>query len=392
MVDALRVAFTATVIAGCGASEPACSEPACPAVAPLSAGGEALAFTVDAGSSSAATSTFRITAIDSGQGDCALIECPNGTNVMVDCGSSRNAHSSREHVREVLSQRIGDAAIDVLVLTHPDRDHYNWVPAVLDGREVRRLVHAAALPDYDVGDTDAWLEGHVQANERHGLGPNHHDAVNHPTEWIDCGDVEAHILAANVPSEGSHASSHSWQSNTASIVLRFGLHGAPRAMAILTGDATWYTERSIRQAYASDDGAFLRADLLRLGHHGTGVTSSEASWLDAVEPRVAFSSAGHYGGGLRHPRCDVVDRALDSAPLAATQCHELECGIIESGDGATDPSTCGSSGDGWCAFATEYALFDTHASGDLTFTFIDGWLEEPQFTRGETECMLEPGH
>lgn len=36
----------------------------------------------------------------------------------------------------------------------------------------------------------------------------------------------------------------------------------------------------------------------------------------------------------------------------------------------------------WCAFETEYGLFDTFASGDLTFTFVDGWLEAPGITRG----------
>lgn len=373
------------IVVGC---TPACPEPACapaPTVQPFS-GGEALP--TDAAAPVAAAlhaqgSVFRVTAIDTGQGDCALVECPNGTNVLIDCGSSRHASASPAHVREVLAARIGDAAIDVLVLTHPDRDHYNWIPEVLEGRDVERLLHAATLDAYDEEDTDDWIEAHVAPNERHAFGVAHHDAPDAPTDLIDCGEVDVHVLAANVPPEGAHASSDSWRSNSASIVLRFGRRGAPRAMAILTGDATWYTERSIRDAYTNAPG-FVRADLLRLGHHGTGVTSSKLAWLSAVAPRVAFSSAGHFGGNLRHPRCDVVDRALDHAPLSAVACHTLECGIPPGDAGAAiDTSACRMSDDGhWCAFETEYGLFDTFASGDLTFTFVDGWLEAPGITRG----------
>lgn len=329
------------------------------------------------------TGVLRITAIDSGQGDCTLIECPGGERILVDCGSSRAALSSREHVREVIAGLIGDAPVDTLVLTHPDRDHYNWLPAVLEGREVRRVVHGAPLSEYDQSDAASWLA--ANAEDRVRLGPNHHDPIDQPNQVIACGGLDVHVLAANVPPAGSHTSSSSWQSNTGSLVLRFGVPGAPRAMAILTGDATWYTERAIITAYA-DHPEFLRADVLRLGHHGTGVTSTEAAWLDAVQPRVAFSSAGHFGGNLRHPRCDVVDRALDAEVLSATQCHRVECGVV-AGDSPTDVSRCTLSEDGrWCAFATEYALFDTYASGDLTFTFRDGWLEAPEATRGEGAC------
>ena len=205
------------------------------------------------------------------------------------------------HVRELLAARIGEAAIDVLVLTHADRDHYQWIPPVLEGRELSRVIHSAQLDAYDQAGTADWLRERVPASERYALPAAHHDPVEAPSRLIDCGEIEVHVLAANIAPGSAHASSDSWRSNTGSIVLRFGRHGVPRAIAILAGDATRDTERSIVTAYANAPD-FVGADLLRLGHHGSSTTSNDVAWIDAVRPRVAFSSSGHYGGALRHPR------------------------------------------------------------------------------------------
>ncbi|MFO0710898.1 MAG: hypothetical protein U0353_13720 [Sandaracinus sp.] len=115
---------------------------------------------------------------------------------------------------------------------------------------------------------------------------------------LDCGDVDVRILAANVAPTGSHASDESWITNSASIVLR--LHReveGSRFTAILTGDATFDTERAMLSAYANEP-AILDADLLRVGHHGTDVTSSSDEWFAATTPRIAH--AGLRGARRAH--------------------------------------------------------------------------------------------
>lgn len=82
-----------------------------------------------------------------GQGDCILIVCPNGQLVMIDCGSSKGVGGNndellqdvRTDVREVAGQNRNK--IDILILTHCDRDHFNqisriftdpWLPIGID--------------------------------------------------------------------------------------------------------------------------------------------------------------------------------------------------------------------------------------------------------------------
>ncbi|MEQ9078157.1 MAG: MBL fold metallo-hydrolase [Sandaracinaceae bacterium] len=312
---------------------------------------------------------FRVLAIDSGQGDCTLVQCPNGSNILIDCGSTVHAQSSRDHVREVLSRELGDSGIDALVLTHPDRDHYNWLPEVVGSRAVDRVLFAGDPSAYSEGQMPEWMRGRAGVT----FFGERHDAPDAPSDLLDCGPVDVHVLAANVPAGGGEADDRGWNSNSGSIVLRFGLPGADRALAILTGDATWYTERAIREAYPA---SFLRAQLLRLGHHGTSVTSTEQDWVEAVQPSAAFSSAGHHAS-WRHPRCVVVDRVEAAGSLAAVSCHWTECGTPTT-------SECDSSSTrGWCRRRSEVAYFDTFSSGEVDFRFANGELVEPQVARGE---------
>jgi len=311
---------------------------------------------------------FRVLAIDSGQGDCTLVQCPNGSNILIDCGSTRHGESSREHVREVLERELGDTGIHALVLTHPDRDHYNWLPEVVGGRDIARVLFAGDPSAYSEGEMPTWMRGRAAVT----FFGERHDPPEAPSDLLDCGPVDVHVLAANVPAGGGEADDRGWNSNSGSIVLRFGLPGADRALAILTGDATWYTERAIREAYPA---SFLRAQLLRLGHHGTSITSTEQEWVEAVQPAAAFSSAGHHAS-WRHPRCAVVDRVEAAGSLSAASCHWTECGT------PTTSECDATSTQGWCRRRSEVAYFDTFSSGEIDFRFTNGELVEPQVARG----------
>lgn len=69
--------------------------------------------------------------IDVGQGYSTLIECPNGSTVLIDMGST-SGHSPDEvqdYLIDVLGAHGGD--IDTLIISHPDEDHYNLISDVL---------------------------------------------------------------------------------------------------------------------------------------------------------------------------------------------------------------------------------------------------------------------
>lgn len=85
----------------------------------------------------AASWPFTITFFHMGQGDAALIRCPDGEIVMVDCGSAKGFDTDVE-LRAVLELRkqTKGRPLHALILTHADKDHYNQVSRVLTGRDM----------------------------------------------------------------------------------------------------------------------------------------------------------------------------------------------------------------------------------------------------------------
>jgi competence protein ComEC len=78
-----------------------------------------------------------------------------------------------------------------------------------------------------------------------------------------------------------------------------------RVRFLLVGDA----ERAEEDWLLARGAEQLRADVLKVGHHGSA-TSSSAAFLDAVRPRLALVSVGA-GNTYGHPSADVL-RALSS--------------------------------------------------------------------------------
>ncbi len=74
--------------------------------------------------------------VEIGQGDCTLIECPNGGFILVDAGST--AHGDRDAVREYVRDQLDQTSprIDTVVVTHRDADPTN--PTVNSARDAAR--------------------------------------------------------------------------------------------------------------------------------------------------------------------------------------------------------------------------------------------------------------
>ena len=245
---------------------------------------------------------LRIHFIDVGQGDCTLIECPNGQHVLVDCGSTRDGDA--DEVREYLLGQLdaSNPKIDLLVITHPDADHYNYLPEVLQGVAVEKLVMVGEASEHPKGGFWNWFETELYADAWI-LDESYHDSTEQDSEFCGCGDADLFVLAANVEASRS-------ANNARSIVLmvRYGEFDA-----ILTGDATTDTEDVILERYTPE---WLDVELLKIGHHGSSTTSTSAEWLAALRPEAATVSAA-YNSQYHHPRWEVLDRTAaytDGAP------------------------------------------------------------------------------
>jgi competence protein ComEC len=125
------------------------------------------------------------------------------------------------------------------------------------------------------------------------------------------GDVTADVLWPRPLPAGRTTSPHGEDTNGASLVLRVSVRGV---VLLLTGDVGEAEQDRIARS-----GSDLRADVLKVAHHG----SADTSWrfTEAVSPRVATVSVGadnDYG----HPTATALRMLRDVG--AATHRTDLE--------------------------------------------------------------------
>ncbi len=233
---------------------------------------------------------LRLTVLDVGQGDCLLLQTPQGRTVLIDGGGAndeKTADQSDVGERVVLpflrAQGIGH--LDVLVITHPHGDHVGGLAAVLRQESVGVVLDGTCLPY----PSPAYAQVRALIQSQH---ITYMRAVRGMTLQLDPA-VRADIL--NPPAQGNIYGTTPDNSsvNNYSAVLRIG-YG--RTHFLLDGDAQSEAEQSMLAAIPD-----LSADVLKVGHHGAGNASTDA-WLARVHPRYAAVSCGlHNHFGHPHP-------------------------------------------------------------------------------------------
>lgn len=210
----------------------------------------------------------RLTLLDIGQGDALVVDHPDGQTWLVDGGPRR---------REVLHylRRTGRTHLDVVVATHNHPDHIEGLGPVL--REL-------SVDELWIGDT-AGIEPLLALATARGTRVRYRPGL--------------------APRRSAEA-----EANDLSVVLPV------LDAALLTGDAEWAAE----EALLTQSAGSLRSEVLKLGHHGSRTSTSDAL-LDAVDPRLALVSCGRdntYG----HPHAVVTDRlAARDIPVFSTAEH-----------------------------------------------------------------------
>ncbi|MEB2312432.1 MAG: ComEC/Rec2 family competence protein [Sorangiineae bacterium] len=254
---------------------------------------------------------LRVTALDVGQGDSTLIDLPDGRLMLIDGGGfvGSPVDPGTSVILPVLRARRR-ARVDIAVLSHAHPDHFTGL--------------ASALPEVEVGEL--WDSGQGEAE---GAGPLYAALIANlrgrgipirHAAWF-CGRSVAAGGAVVEPLAPCPDFVPRGPGNDNSIVLRIR-YGARRAL--LVGDAERDEERRVLGAHA---GA-LRADFLKVGHHGSR-TSTSPDFLRAVSPAFATISCGvrnRYG----HPRPETL------ATLAAAGVRALRLDRVGAVEWATD--------------------------------------------------------
>ncbi len=231
----------------------------------------------------------RIVFLDVGQADAALVQTRDEC-WLIDSGGGPEDGSGGAALIRALSA-LGVDAIDVLVITHGDLDHRGGAMRVLSVVKVGVLwlpAAAAADPALAALEQAAQRRGvrvrWVGSGDRGGAG----DALRVEVVWPpgparSPGASEgAGFDAAGSAPNGLIPRRARPARNDASIVLRLELAGR---RLLFAADIGAEVERRLVEG-----GTELRADILKVGHHGSR-TSSEARFLAAVSAQIAIVSA-----------------------------------------------------------------------------------------------------
>jgi len=219
-----------------------------------------------------------ISFLDIGQGDAIFIESPTGVQLLIDGGPDRSV------LRE-LPKRMGifDRSIDVVLATHPDKDHIAGLTEVFNRYAVGTYVESGVEGDSSYVDSLAVAVTSERANTilakrgmRLHLGGGAYADILYPDRDVT-----------------------NLETNTASIVVRV-VYG--ESEFLLTGDAPV----SVEDWLVDLDGEHLASDVLKAGHHGSRTSTSE-EWITAVHPQYVVISAGE-DNSYGHPHAEVIDR------------------------------------------------------------------------------------
>lgn len=218
--------------------------------------------------------------IDVGQADATLIEVKEGKaqyNVLIDAGNW-----DRIDVIDYLNEKK-IKKLDLVIGTHPHADHIGQLDKVIKNFDVEEVWMSG-----DTNDSQAYINA-LEAIDKYQV------TYNEPREGdvYKIGPLKIDVLNP-IDVDGNL--------NNGSIVTKLTLRDV---RFLFMGDAEKEVEDRLIQEY--DD---LKVDVLKVGHHGSRTSTTEA-FLNEVNPDIAVISSGT-SNEYDHPHDEIVDRIQGS--------------------------------------------------------------------------------
>lgn len=218
--------------------------------------------------------------LDVGQGDSELAVLSGNVKVLTDAGPDGRVISELEKILPSY-----DRYIDLLVISHPQLDHFGGASDVLDRYRI-----GAIITNGREGAVKEWKQ-FVEKAEAH----------NVPFIVLGAGDSIRHRESEIAILSPSNELVGSGELNDTGLVERFT---TPRFTALLTADIGASVEQYLLKRLPE---SALKSHILKIGHHGSKYSSSD-EFLRAVDPRIAVIEVGKNRYG--HPTRDTLERLI----------------------------------------------------------------------------------
>ena len=228
--------------------------------------------------------------LDIGQGDSQLIQLDD-IQILIDGGPDASVLKNLEKIMAPT-----DRYIDLVILSHPQLDHFGGLIDILERYEIGKFVHNGRE-----GTTKAYRELAEKLNEKNSLILKEGDSIKYK-------DYVIKILSP------SSENLKSKELNDTTIVT---LLEGPDWEVLYTGDIGFNIEDQIRKKYN------IQSDVLKVGHHGSRFSSGE-KFLKEVKAKIAIIEVGKNSYG--HPNPAALQRLEKAGAQVYTT---LRDGIIK---------------------------------------------------------------
>jgi len=225
---------------------------------------------------------LKVVFFDVGQGDAIFIEVKGLYQILIDGGPGRK-------VLEKLSQEMPfwDKTIDLVILTHPEKDHLEGLIEVLDKYQIGYVLWTGVLRETAVFEQwEKALEKEIKEGATIKIAKR--------GQKVSFKNALIEILH---PLENLEKTSPK-NSNKSSIVAKLFFN---QKSFLFTGDIYQSEEKKLIKV--END---LEADVLKIAHHGSKTSSSE-EFISVVLPEIAVIQAGE-NNSYGHPHEEVLAR------------------------------------------------------------------------------------
>lgn len=216
--------------------------------------------------------------IDIGFGDALLVISPNGKTMMLDssnCGTNDHSVTAQTQITNTLAA-YGVTSFDLGVYSHAHSDHVNgFINFMFDNYSFGKFVYTSC----NLSSSSTYTSI-ISAIDSHSITKYAVDTTTNTaqlTNWDS--DVDIDVLWPTAGYSTTNA-------NDTSLVFKMTYAGKS---ILFTGDISSTVDALLISAYGSDAGGRLDSDILKIAHHTSNSSSSDA-FISAVSPTYAFAS------------------------------------------------------------------------------------------------------